>query len=523
MAQLTRPSREIRPERKQPQDPIQAELSKATIAQAPAKKGTTSTIVPSSMMAYIWSTSTSKWVLPPTLHKYIYDSKGSLQQEIIADSSATQPASRYSYSYNSNGSASTYLEETWTGTAWRNASRSVFSYDSRGYETEWLRQKWVNGAWENESRDISNYSSLETELLRQDWVNGVWQNKSRLAYFFNTQGRYTGDVYQEWDGNMIVYGYRTSFTYNANGAITQQISESWDKNRNDFILTYRYSYIYNAAGGRIEEVGEDWNIVTNSFVPSRRYIYTVVAAQPWSEYVLQVWQNGTYVNAWRTINPIRDAEGRLTRYESQRWYSTIWQDEERTTISYQANGSYEQLIEKYVNGEWTNSLRYSDINQEEGVFLENKSETWNGNSWKIFYGRRLVLNYDAAGNIKRRVDQEYSTADEKYINTKLYTYGNYQTITLANQRAAALTAATQVYPNPTAGKATLQLAGLPQGQGVLQGQLLNTLGQVVQQFTLKLQQGTVNQELDLSQLKAGVYTLRIQTKEGAIVKQVVRQ
>jgi len=472
-------------------------------------------------MIYDWSTSTNKWILPPTLHKYTYNSQGREQQVLVSDSAATQSKSRYSYSYNSNGSSSVYLIETWTGTAWENTSRSVFSYDSRGAETEWLRQKWVNGTWENESRDITNYSNLQTEFLKQDWVDGTWKNKARLVYSFNGQGQYTGDVYQVWDGNTITGGSRVSFTYNTNGAITQQVSEEWDTSRNDFVLTYRYSYVYNAAGGVTENIYEAWNGATSSFVPTMRHVYTVVAAQPWSEYVTQIWQNGAYLNAIRVVNPTRDTEGRLTYYESQRWYNNYWQIEERTTSAYQSDGSYKQLVEKYVNSKWVNSLRYTDIVEEESVVRE--SESWDGSNWKIIYGWRVLMSRDLAGNLKRRVDQNYNVTDEKYVNVKLYTYGNYQTITLANKQAVALTAATQIYPNPATDKATLQLASLPQGQGALQAQLLNTLGQVVKQFTLKPQQGSINQELDLSTLKAGVYTLRIQTSEGIVVKQIVRQ
>jgi hypothetical protein len=141
----------------------------------------------------------------------------------------------------------------------------------------------------------------------------------------------------------------------------------------------------------------------------------------------------------------------------------------------------------------------------------------------MVYGNRAIHRYDAGGNLIRQVHQSYDIISNSYVNTNLYTYGNYQTITLANKQALALTAATEVYPNPTTSKATLKLAGLPKQEGSLQAQLLNSVGQVVQQFTLKPQQGVINQDLNLKDLKAGVYTLRLQTSEGTVVKRIVKQ
>jgi hypothetical protein len=390
------------------------------------------------------------------------------------------------------------LEETWTGTAWANLHRNVNNFDSRGFVTE---------------------------SVYQDWVSGAWQNKYRNKNLYDTQGNSIGYTYEEWINNAwsVITGSRTTYTYTTAGSVAKETNEIWDPTVGSFIFNNRYSYSYNAAGATTEEIFESWDDVKNSFVPAFRYLYTLTGAQLWSEYVFQEWENGAYENSLHVINPVRNAQGALTKYETQSWSGTAWEDHARTTITYQANGSYQNLTEKLANGNWVNDLRWSTTYNDHDDFEESKDEAWINNAWSITIGSRMLWRYDAAGNVARLVYQQLGLTDKAYVNVNLYTYSNYQTITLANKQATALTTATQLFPNPTAGKATLKLAGLRKEQGTLQAQVLNSVGQVVQQLTLQPQQGVVEQELALENLKAGVYTLRVLTSEGAVVKRIVRQ
>ena len=451
-------------------------------------------------MRYNWDRSESKWTLPPTQYTYTYDSKAQVLRMILADSAATQPKARRSYGYTSNGSASYYVEETWTGTAWENAQRYTFSYNTHGSLTEELLQEWVNSDWQNKLRLVQSFDAKEnrTGYSSQEWKNAAWTT---------------------------AVGWRTAYTYNNAGSPTEEANENWDEKLNDYVPIDRYLYTYNAEGALTEEAHENWDETASAFTPDNRLVYTVAGTEPWSEYTYQEWKDDAYVNQWRVINPARDAQKGLTNYESQSWdrSASAWETDSRTTITYQTNGSYQNLTEELVDGIWVNDLRWTLTYNDAGELLESKDEAWIDNKWVMTIGSRMLLSYDVAGNVKRRAYQACSINDKGYVNTNLYTYGNYQSITLASKKASVLAAATQVYPNPTSGKVTLQLADLQQGPGALQAQVLNTVGQVVQQLTLKPQQGVVQQEVDLGSLEAGIYTLRVQTSEGTVVKQIVRQ
>ncbi|GAA4004303.1 hypothetical protein GCM10022408_15050 [Hymenobacter fastidiosus] len=88
--------------------------------------------------------------------------------------------------------------------------------------------------------------------------------------------------------------------------------------------------------------------------------------------------------------------------------------------------------------------------------------------------------------------------------------------------AGALNAAASLYPNPTTRTATLELTGLRE-QGAVQVTVHNTLGQAVQELSVRPRRGVISQLLDLSELPVGVYSVRVRAAEGTVVKRLVRE
>lgn len=77
------------------------------------------------------------------------------------------------------------------------------------------------------------------------------------------------------------------------------------------------------------------------------------------------------------------------------------------------------------------------------------------------------------------------------------------------------------YPNPTQGVINVSITNSPASEGELA--LYNTLGQVVISRTITLSNGASEENLDLSGLASGVYTLSFQTKDGNQVQKIVKE
>ena len=88
--------------------------------------------------------------------------------------------------------------------------------------------------------------------------------------------------------------------------------------------------------------------------------------------------------------------------------------------------------------------------------------------------------------------------------------------------SAQLTASLSLYPNPTHGVVTLTVAGLKEQQGTVRTEVLNTVGQVVRTLSLPVRQGLITQELNLQGLPTGVYSVRLHTNGGTVVRRLVK-
>ncbi|SHJ08204.1 Por secretion system C-terminal sorting domain-containing protein [Hymenobacter daecheongensis DSM 21074] len=367
-----------------------------------------------------------------------------------------------------------------------------------------------------------NVQGRVTQIISTDSATNTPYGKTLLTY--NTQGLVTEELEQNWNGSAYVNSYRIQQAYDANGRETLYLDQEW---RNNAWLTrygYRSTRTYNPAGAILTEVSETLNTTTSIWEPDYRTTYTVNASNQWTEFTGQEWDNGVYVNDYRVRNVVWYNWAKLlpAYYEQQQWdpATSTWGEDYRTTFTYQPNGSYVSIGQELVAPNvWLNDDRHTYTYDNLGNEILHQGEIWTNNAWVIDHASRALLSYTAGNQVRRRVEQEYDTQRNAYVNDRLTTYSNF--ITLATRRATELEAAAALYPNPTLSAATLSIAGLRE-QGTVRTEVLNTLGQVVQTLTLQPRQGTIRHELNLSALPAGLYTVRLHAAEGTIAKRVVK-
>ncbi|GAA4372380.1 T9SS type A sorting domain-containing protein [Hymenobacter koreensis] len=288
---------------------------------------------------------------------------------------------------------------------------------------------------------------------------------------------------------------------------------------------FRSTHTYNAAGTILLRVNESWDSITNTWLPDTRQTYTVNASNQWTEFLGESWGNGSYVPEYRIRNITwHDWAAMLpSSYEDQEWNPTsnTWGEEFRITVTHQPNGSYLEITQRQASpGTWVNDYRFTYSNDNFGNELQYTGEQWANNTWAIDYARRNLLSYTAGNQVRRKVSQDYNPATSRYDNNTVFSYSNF--VTLGIRRATGLEAAASIYPNPTLRTATFTVDGLRE-QGIVKAEVLNTVGQVVETLALRVQQGSIKQELNLAALPAGMYTVRLHAAEGTIAKRIVKQ
>ncbi|MCC2547886.1 T9SS type A sorting domain-containing protein [Hymenobacter sp. BT175] len=407
------------------------------------------------------------------------------------------------------------------GTQARGISASVV-VPGRSVEHRWMLP---TGRWGDGTITSHTYNSRGqvTQHLINDSVSNQPRRRELLTY--NAQGAVTERLDQRWNGTAYVNEIREVHTFDAQSRALISLYQTWQNNTWFTSNGSRSAYTTNPAGIVVGETFENWDAMAGTWQPSGRLTYLLNASNQWTDVVQEGWTNGAYVNIARirNISWHNWAELQPAYFEQQEWddFANAWFDAQRFTFTYQSNGSTVYIGEAFVApGVWVNDMRYTDTYDNFGNILLEQGEEWDNAAWNIVYGYQYLLSYTATNQVRRKVVQQFNDRAGAYVNSLVTAYSGF--ITLETRRATELEAAASLYPNPTQATATLLVAGL-RDQGTVPGQVLNAMGQVVQPLSLRPQQGTIRQELDLSALPAGLYTVRLHTTAGTVVKRVVRQ
>ncbi|PJJ58804.1 T9SS type A sorting domain-containing protein [Hymenobacter chitinivorans] len=445
-----------------PRNPLDVPFNAADAARSTTvRRNTRST-------GYNWITSSNQWTSAPNSTALTYTAQALLQQAISVDSATRAPLNRLTYTYNPTGQATTSLTENWVNSAWQNSSQTNWTYDAQGRMLSQTSQTWTNGAWVNTFQYLYGYDAQGkmTSYSTLTWTNGAWK---------------------------ITSGYQIMTTYDTQNRLT-------------------------------EEMQSNWNSTSQVYGPSTRYQYTYSGTSAlYSSYVLQTWVNTAWANASRATNFIYDTQNRLTYYENQSWSNNAWALSSRTTTTYAAGSNNNVTVTQSLAGtSWVDNSRTTRTYDAQGNQLNFYVEIWTNNAWQPTSGQRYFDAFNSNNDIIRRLYQRVDATNHVFVNANKFYYYDYQSFVLA-ARPGSLAAQVALYPNPASRTATLQLSGLQQAGAAAHVMVLNSLGQPVQHRQVRAQAGTLSLSLDLSSLPAGLYSVQVQTAEGATVQRLVKE
>ncbi|UOQ54974.1 T9SS type A sorting domain-containing protein [Hymenobacter cellulosivorans] len=440
--------------------PIEAQLR----SSAPAARASTVRYYTRST-TYAWNTTTNQWATAASATNLTYNTQGLVTQEVVTDSATQVPSTRATIAYTGANQIASRLEETWAGSQWQNATRYLYSYDGNGRNTEFQIDNWVNGAWVGQRRSVYTYDAAGRRIrtLTQQWTNNAWT---------------------------IASGTQTTYVLDAQNRIAEQVVENWSP-------------------------------ATQSFAPNNRYVYTYSGSSlTYSGYVSQAWVSQAWRNTSQVVNIVYNTKEQPLSYQTQTWDGAAWQPYERTSVEYLATNTV-TTSQRFSNGTWVNSSRIDQKYDANGKGYGYTVESWANAAWQLDIGFRYFDVFNSTNDMVRRLQQTVDFQSHAFVNQYKYYYYDFQAFVLAS-RPAMLAVQPQLYPNPTTHQATLELSGL-RAQQPVQVELLNPLGQIVRKFALQPQAGVIREELNLSGLPAGVYSVRLLTADGTAIKRLVKE
>lgn len=409
----------------------------------------------------------------------------------------------------------TEIWQYWSNPNWINSDKYSFKHDQTGNMTEvqyadWSAEKW-NTRW------IEIYSFTGENMvgeLWQDWdpVNSVWINTDKWTNEFDAAGNITSMIYQYWENNAWQNYWYDMFKYDENGNEIEFISTQW--NGSEWINSFRVTSVFDENGNLTERLGQQWDIT-----------------------------NGWVINVFKTMISY-DESGRMIEEQMQDYLNGNWVTTLRISHGYDENNNRIESLTQEFNGEtlvdvFKESLLYNAQNKVIELFYLDwnvQSSIWQ-NNW------RELMSYDAQGNQTEHISQEgngdswlnyakdvLSFNEHNHLVTVTgygWENGNWVTYWKGNFEYVAATGIIEEavtlnqwrlednYPNPFNPSTTISYQLALDSQVDLS--IYNLLGQRVSTLVSQKQPaGTYNVEWNASDLPSGVYFYQLQTGSGFV-------
>lgn len=470
-----------------------ASLKKTTLKKAAIGQK----LLVDSVISYLWDTTKSDWLNQmDSKEYYLYDNNGNKKTYIFQYRDTINQLwvnnYREDFSFDINGNNTGHLYQHWdlNQNKWINDFNYVYTFDDKGNETSELNQNWnnVKNSWIDLSKTIFTYDDKgnKTSYSYQYW--GTLQYIfHKDTYIYDSLGNMTKNIYQSWSDvkNDLVNAQKTTNNYNAEKKITDGLIFNWSENKNDWDTSSNFIYSYNADGKKILYLVKSWNINKRDWINWYKdtFIYDKNGLD--AGHLYQVWD--TTKNQWVigfNFSVKYDDKGHGTNYSYQ------WWDNNRN--------------------DWGFQMFFLDTFDVNGNQIGSYGKYFNVVNDKILVlGDGNIFTYDDSNNITNRTSVIWDTTRNEWINNKKGIY--YYPETLTNMKDKVHNDL-KIFPNP----ATIKLYT----HNINDDAIARIFGISGKMF---ISTPVINNQIDISNLKQGVYTIVITSKTGSFYGKFIKQ
>ena len=438
---------------------------------------------------------------------------------------------RYTQTFDDNGNIQSRSVEHRLRIDWINFQKTTYTYSSDGQMQTELEQFWQNGAWENSKRYTYTYTNdgkLQTIML-ENWQLDIWINNSKATYTYDINGRLAMVLNESWHFVNWENYRKTTYTYDPDGNMLLWISQLW-RNRT-WVNDWKYSYNYDVNGNNITILHQNGfeNTWVNEWSDTRTYNNLGKVLNE----VYETWQINEWVNKIRWTNTY-DINGKLILCKSDLWQGDVWMNYDRHIYTY---GLYllSDLLQLYKDGVWVNDWKYIYDYDFRGNMITHSRQKWLTKLWKFEW--RYSYLYDKFGNSLSGKYEKwdlnagwlpgipdnglgvFSQKNQIFLLNDIYRYAaNYQTFISDISDLTADNNSLLLYPNPSNDNITIELKLSDAAKNEVIS-VCDILGNLILQQSLQ----EVKTTLNISDLSSGIYFIKVETKNGVIIKKLVKE
>ena len=218
-------------------------------------------LVQDSAYSYVYDDQSAVWNFSGAV--YYYGEPGFLDSTITTGNDGN-PVSKSVYQYQS-GAITGVMTMQFTGSDWINSQQQVFLYDNDKL-VERIVTRWVAENWQNLNRFTYSYDQDNFLKVydREIWSNGMWTEYSADSLFYDESGKII--LRSARLKSIDKYITRTIYSYNSSGRKSAQVRQDWINGQ--WVNINRSLYYYNSCGTQTISETEKWS--DGSWQPNSR-------------------------------------------------------------------------------------------------------------------------------------------------------------------------------------------------------------------------------------------------------------
>jgi hypothetical protein len=306
-------------------------------------------------------------------------------------------------------------------------------------------------------------------------------------------------------------GFKANYTLNSLDQPTETIYKDYDTLTKVWINNSKIESTYQNDSTLIRELMYTWNDAKGSWAKSDQNLFTYINNRL-AEILTEYWTGYAWATSSRDMYEF-NAGNQITRILVQNWNGNSWDNVSQYIYTYNSNNKLtENLFQYFDNNSWVNYRLSGYTYDNNNNLTEWLSKRWDQATGLLTSASYKYLYTYNAGNLNiQTLYQRWNTTNLDWVNSIRTDY--YYSIHIVfgitpteNQNTLA------IYPNPATNM--LFVKGLTATSVIsiydLNGKLL-----IRNQMT--------NNQIDIADLPAGLYTLRLENSNGGSTVKFVKR
>jgi hypothetical protein len=465
--------------------------------------------IPGVVKMSFWDEGNNSW-MPTNAHTFEV-SNSRVVTSYTLSYNLSDTFSKYSYTYDVQGRyASTYYEEKdpMTGKMIPN-NRSTITYSTDGLKQTVVMENYDTSskAWYYSGKFILAKNDRGVEINTTSYFHdgNNWQMSysfSRKITYLNSTTLKTTEIIDsvfDFNLNQMIAVFKETQNYDGNGRVIDIRTYEQGNTPGSLVYAIQDSVFYDANGMPVRFIEKIIDAQGNA---SNDFMYDEV----------------TFMNFNANTDLFENDPSGFKYYSATQ---SGWVLEGRlSTNVLDNNGSYQELEEAYISGNYVPAGRYTEMYNNQKEFIEEKYEWYNDttNSWIVDFGMKYIITYDANNRRLEAIHQNYNTNTNQYVNANREEYSNYLLINtgINNNKNDELS----IYPNPVSSN-TINIKNNNISNSEAKIKIIDMNGRIIQSESISLNNSILN--LNLINIETGIYFLKLETAIGSKIVKFIKE